>query len=174
MSGDVRLSVTDSRLRRPGHEIDLSAVDFECIAQHEQGTTSGKLAGGVPLEPAKEAGTGTVRDPEMVALEEVIAKINDLFSGDHPDSSVRSVVTHVKDRLEDSETLQQQAQNNTLAQFSASPDLHNEFVSAVIGAMDSSADLSAQILNNPDLSQKLLDKLVPIVYKGLKGDGVNA
>ena len=37
------------------------------------------------------------------------------------------VVTHVKDRLEESETLQQQAQNNTLAQFSASPDLHSEF-----------------------------------------------
>ena len=29
-------------------------------------------------------------------------------------------------------------------------------------------DLSAQILNNPDLSQKLLDELVPIIYKGLK------
>lgn len=70
-----------------GHEIDLSTVDFEYIAQHEQGTTSGKLAGGVPLEPAKEAGTGTVRDPEMVALEDVIAQINDLFSGDHPDSA---------------------------------------------------------------------------------------
>jgi len=76
--------------------------------------------------------------------------------------------------------LQQQAQNNSLAQFSASPDLHNEFVSsaspdlhnefvsAVIGAMDSSADLSTQILNNPDLSQKLLAELVPIIYKGLK------
>jgi type I restriction enzyme R subunit len=150
------------------HEIDLSTVDFDYIAQHEQGTTSGKLAGGVPLEPAKEAGTGTVHDPEMVALAEVIEKINDLFSGDHPDSSVRSVVTHVKDRLEESETLQQQAQNNSLAQFSASPDLHNEFVSAVIGAMDSSADLSTQILNNPDLSQKLFAELVPIIYKGLK------
>ncbi|HEY5247048.1 MAG TPA: DEAD/DEAH box helicase family protein [Dermatophilaceae bacterium] len=154
-----------------GHEIDLSTVDFDYIAQHEQGTTSGKLAGCVPLEPAKEAGTGTVRGPEMVALEEVIAKINDLFSGDHPDLSVRSVVTHVKDRLEESETLQQQALNNTLAQFSASPDLHNEFVTAVIGAMDSSADLSAQILNNPELSQKLLGELVPIVYKGLKATG---
>jgi type I restriction enzyme R subunit len=138
-----------------GHEIDLSTADFEYVAQHEQGTTSGKLGGGVPLEPAKEAGTGTVRDPEMVALEVVIAQINDLFSGDHPDSSVRSVVTHIKDRLEESETLQQQAQNNTLAQFSASPDLQSEFVTAVIGAMDSSADLSAQILNNPELSQKL-------------------
>ena len=65
-------------------------------------------------------------------------------------------------------TLHQQAQNNTLAQVSASPDLHNEFLQAVIGAMDASEDLSAQIINNPDLSQKLLDELVPIIYNGLK------
>jgi type I restriction enzyme R subunit len=81
---------------------------------------------------------------------------------------VRNVVTHIKDRLEESDTLQQQAQNNTLAQFSASPDLQNEFVSAVIGAMASSEDLSTQILNNPDLSQKLFAELVPLIYKGLK------
>ena len=35
------------------------------------------------------------------------------------------------------------------AQFSASPDLHNEFLFAVIGAMDSSADLSAPIPEQP-------------------------
>jgi type I restriction enzyme R subunit len=153
------------------HEIDLSTVDFDYIAQHKQETTSGKLSGDVPLQPAKESGTGTARDPELVALEDVIAQINDLFSGDHPDSSVRNVVTHIKDRLEESETLQQQAQNNTLAQFSASPDLQNEFVSAVIGAMASSEDLSTQILNNPNLSQKLFAELVPIVYQGLKAAG---
>jgi type I restriction enzyme, R subunit len=34
--------------------------------------------------------------------------------------------------------------------------------------MDFSADLSAQIINNPDLSQKLLAELVPIIYTGLK------
>jgi type I restriction enzyme, R subunit len=153
------------------HEIDLSTVDFDYLAQHKQETTEGKLTGDVPLQPAKESGTGTARDPELVALEDVIAQINDLFSGDHPDSSVRNVVTHIKDRLEESDTLQQQAQNNTLAQFSASPDLQNEFVGAVIGAMASSEDLSTQILNNPELSQKLLGELVPIIYKGLKAAG---
>ena len=66
------------------HEIDLSTVDFDYLAQYEQGSTSGKLAGGIPLEPAKEAGTGTVKDPELVALEDVIAQINDLFSGRSP------------------------------------------------------------------------------------------
>ncbi len=153
------------------HEIDLSTVDFDYIAHREQATTSLKPGAGVPLEPIKESGTGTVRDPGMVTLDEVIAQINDLFSGDHPDSSVRNVVRHIKDRLEGSETLQQQAQNNSLPQFSASPDLYDEFVATVIAAMDSSADLSAQILNNTELSQKLLGELVPIVYKGLKAAG---
>jgi len=151
-----------------GHQIDLSTVDFDYLAQHEQGTTSGKLSGGVQLEPSKEAGTGTVKDPMMVALAEVIEKLNDLFSGDHPESGVKNVVTHIKDRLEESETLQQQALVNTLAQFSASPDLHGEFLTAVLGAMEASEDLSAQILNNSDLSQKLLAELVPIVYQKLK------
>jgi type I restriction enzyme R subunit len=57
-----------------------------------------------PLHVSKESGTGIARDPELVALEDVIAQINDLFSGEHPDSSVRNVVTHIKDRLEGSET----------------------------------------------------------------------
>lgn len=150
------------------HDIDLSTVDFDYIAQHEQATRSGKLTGDVALQPVMESGTGTARDPELVALDEVIAQINDLFSGDHPDSSVRNVVTHIKDRLEESETLQQQAQNNSLAQFSASPDLQNEFVGAVIGAIESHTDLSTQILNNPELKQKLLGELVPLIYRELK------
>jgi hypothetical protein len=97
-----------------------------------------RAAGGVPETSADNLGRC------HRALDEVIAKINDLFSGNHPDSSVRSVVTHVRDRLEESETLHQQAQHNSLAQFSASPDLKNEFVAAVIGTMNSSSDLSAQ------------------------------
>ncbi|TQC40128.1 hypothetical protein EEB14_56385 [Rhodococcus sp. WS4] len=52
-----------------------------------------------------------------------------------------------------------------LSEFAASPDLHSEFVSAVIEAMESSADLSAQILNNPALAQKLLGELLPVVYR---------
>jgi type I restriction enzyme R subunit len=37
--------------------------------------------------------------------------------------------------------------------------------------MASSEDLSTQILNNPELSQKLLGELVPIIYQGLKAVG---
>jgi len=34
--------------------------------------------------------------------------------------------------------------------------------------MASSEDLSTQILNNPELSQKLLGELVPIIYQSLQ------
>jgi hypothetical protein len=39
--------------------------------------------------------------------------------------------------------------------------------------MESSEDLSKQILNNPDLSQELFAELVqmPIIHKGLKAAG---
>jgi type I restriction enzyme, R subunit len=93
------------------------------------------------------------------------------YSGIASSHSLLNVVTHIKDRREESETLQQQAQNNSLAQFSASPDLQDEFVGAVIGAMESHTDLSTQILNNPELKQKLLGELVPLIYKELKAVG---
>ncbi|MGW4324301.1 type I restriction endonuclease subunit R [Nocardia sp. NPDC004573] len=147
--------------------IDLSAVAIDYLGHHQQAEQNGVLTAGVQLEPATGAGTGTVKDPEMVALEEVIARINDLFSGNHPDSSIRSVITHIKDRFEESMTLRAQARTNTLAQFSASPDLDIAFADAVIAAMDSSADLSTQILNNKDLSQKLLGELLPGIYARL-------
>jgi type I restriction enzyme R subunit len=56
-------------------------------------------------------------------------------------------------------------------QSSASPDLQNEFVGAVIGAMESHSDLSTQILNNSEISQKLMGELVPLVYKALQATG---
>jgi type I restriction enzyme R subunit len=46
--------------------------------------------------------------------------------------------------------------------------LQNEFVGAVIGAMESHTDLSTQILNNAAISQKLMGDLVPIIYKALQ------
>jgi len=155
------------------NEIDLTPVQFDYLVHRPQPTTSYGPGGDGVLEPIKGAGSGTAHNPEMVPLAEVIEKVNDLFDGDHPESSVKSVVTHIKDRLMESETLRQQARgdHNNLEQFSASPDLQDEFRDAVLGAMDSSADLSTQILNNSDIFQKLLAELIPIVYMDLKTAG---
>ena len=76
-----------------------------------------RYTGGAELQPSKEAGTGKVRDPEMAELAEIIATINGMFSGAHPDSSVKSVVTHLHDRLLERDTLQQQVRANSLSQL---------------------------------------------------------
>jgi len=75
-----------------GHEIDLSGVEFDYLAHHQQATASAQPGADVPLQPAKEVGKGAAHKPEMVPLDVVIEKINDLFDGDHPESSVRSVI----------------------------------------------------------------------------------
>lgn len=41
----------------------------------------------------------------------------------------------------------------------------------MLGSMESSADLSTQILNNPDIRKKLLAELIPIIYKDLATAG---
>ena len=149
--------------------IDMSGVDFEYLRQNKQATTSGKLEGGAELPAAGEGGgSGSVRDPEMVELDEVIATINDLFDGDPSDADVRSVITHLRDKLEESENLKTQARNNSQAQFEASPDIDIEFNGAVIEAMDAHSDLSAQILNNSVIRDKLVSELVPAVYRKLR------
>ena len=147
-------------------------MQIDYIDQLGQEKTDGKLSGGTELQPSNAAGTGVARDPEMVAMSEIIEKLNDLFSGEHSAASIKNVITHVRDKLIESEPLKQQAQANSLAQFSASAQLQNEFVTAVLGAMESSADLSKQILNNADLAQKLLGELLPGIYRThTKGSG---
>ena len=147
------------------HEIDLSTVQFDYIDQHKQGTATSTLTGKATVDPMREAGSGTVRDPELVRFEEIIAKINDLFSGEHTEASTRAVVTHIRDKLTESETLQEQARANSLAQFSASPDLKTVFTGAVIESMMASEDLSGQILSSETISQTLLDALLPGIHR---------
>lgn len=163
------------RREQLNHDIDLSTVDFEYIKQNEQATSDGGLSGGVALPPAAEGGgTGGTQDSDLVDLGEVIAAINDLFDGDHSEGDVRSVVTHLRDKLEESEALKTQAQNNSLAQFTASPDINWEFSNAVIDAMESHSDLSEQILNNAGIRDKLLGDLIPTIYKRLHDAGRTA
>ena len=67
-----------------GDVIDFSTVELTRIKQARSGDLSLDLDKGEtkPLAPVAGAGTGTARDPRMVRLEEVLAKINDLFAGE--------------------------------------------------------------------------------------------
>ena len=131
--------------------IDLSKV----VLTHHNLKNTGKRAmplsdGETPkLEPITEAGSGSVQEKEKALLAEIIEKVNDLFEGELTDQDKLVYVNNViKGKLLESETLQQQATNNTKEQFANSPDLKTELMNAIMGALDAHTAMSTQALNS--------------------------
>ena len=66
----------------------------------------------------------------------------------------------IKGKLLESETLQQQAANNTKEQFANSPDLRMSLQNAIIAAYDAHTSMSTQALNYPAVLSGMLDILL--------------
>lgn len=143
--------------------IDLSQV----MLTHHNLKTHGRqpmpLYAGVisKLEPITEAGSGMLQDKEKAYLAEIIQKVNDLFQGELTDQDKLVYVNNViKGKLLESETLRQQATNNTKEQFANSPDLKTELLNAIMGALDAHTVMSTQALNSPTIQQGMKDILL--------------
>ena len=63
-------------------------------------------------------------------------------------------------KLLESETLRQQANNNSKEQFANSPDLKNELVNAIIAAMEAHTAMSTQALNSEAVREGLKSVLL--------------
>lgn len=125
------------------------------------------------LEPITEAGSGAVQAKEKAWLAEIIAKINDLFDGELTDQDKLVYVNNViKGKLLESETLQQQAANNTKEQFAASPALNSELLNAIMSALDAHTTMSKQALNSERVRSGLKAILLDHVglYETLRGE----
>ena len=104
------------------------------------------------LEPISEAGSGSVQEREKALLQEIIQKVNDLFEGELTDQDKLVYVNNViKGKLLESETLRQQAANNTKEQFANSPDLKTELLNAIMDALAAHTTMSKQALNSPTI-----------------------
>ena len=113
------------------------------------------------LEPITEAGSGSVQEKQKACLSEIIEKVNDLFEGELTDQDKLVYVNNViKGKLLESETLQQQAANNTKEQFANSPDLKTELLNAIMGALDAHTLMSTQALNSPTVQGGMKDILL--------------
>ena len=114
----------------------------------------GKLG---PLNP----GSGSVQDKDKALLSEIIAKLNDLFTGDLTDDDkviyVRSVI---RGKLLESTTLQQQASANSKEQFGSSPDLGAALMDAIISALDAHTSMSSQALGSESIRNGMKEILL--------------
>jgi type I restriction enzyme R subunit len=155
--------------------IDLSKVRLTHYNLRHLGTTNPDLKQGksIPI-PGLGPGGGGVQDKDKVELAEIIAKLNDLFSGDLSDSDkltyVRSVI---RERLLQSPTLRQQAAANSKEQFANSPDFGTQLMEAIIGALDAHQAMSSQALNSQTVRDGLQDVLLnhTNLYEDLRDQG---
>ena len=116
---------------------------------------------GESLPPIREVGSGAVREKEKALLAEIIERVNDLFQGDVTENDRLVYVNNViKGKLLESETLAEQATNNTKEQFSNSPDLAKAILDAVIDALDAHTTMSQQALDSPKVRDGLKDVLL--------------
>lgn len=143
--------------------IDLSKV----VLTHHHLKNIGKKSmllneGDAPkLDPITEAGSGSVQEKQKAYMAEIIEKVNGLFEGELTDQDKLVYVNNVlKGKLLESETLRQQATNNTKEQFANSPDLKTELLNAIMGALDAHTLMSTQALNSTMVQGGLKDILL--------------
>jgi type I restriction enzyme R subunit len=148
---------------RERQEIDLSKVVLTHHNIRSQGRRPLSLGEGETpkLRGLEEAGSGYVHEKEKALLAEIIAKVNDLFDGDLTNDDRLVYVNNVlKGKLLESETLVEQAANNTKEQFASSPDLSNELLRAIMDALAAHETMSTQALNSVRVREGLKDVLL--------------
>lgn len=102
-----------------------------------------------------------MQEQEKARLDEIIAKVNNLFEGDLTEDDRLVYVNHViKGKLLASKTLEQQAANNTKEQFANSPDLSSELMNAIMDALTAHGTMSKQALGSAQVRSGLRDILL--------------
>lgn len=143
--------------------VDLSRVVLTHHKLKDQGKRTLPLGEGEgdKLKQLTDPGSGEVREKETIWLAEIIAKVNELFEGELTNDDKLVYVNNVlKGKLLESETLVQQAGNNTKEQFANSPDLSSEILFAIMDALEAHQTMSKQALDSEKVRNGLRDILL--------------
>lgn len=124
------------------------------------------LAGGevVSLKPVSEIGGGSAEEDEKHKLAEVVGKMNDLFSGNMSEADMVGYVTTISGKLMESETLAEQAKNNTEEQF-ALGDFKNIMTDLIIEGQDAHNNIAEQLLKDERIFTAMQGMLAKMVFQ---------
>ena len=142
--------------------VDLSKVVLTHHHLKNKGQSRLDLTQGEAIQlPGLAPGGGSVQDKEKALLSDIIAKLNELFTGDLTEGDkVIYVGTVIKGKLLENKQLQEQATSNSKEQFSNSPDLVRAHQNAIMDVWDAHQEMSTQALNNPELQRRMLELLL--------------
>jgi type I restriction enzyme R subunit len=143
--------------------LDLSQLKLTHHALKSIGKRNLALADGEgpKLAPIGEAGSGSLQDKQKALLREIIERVNGLFDGELTEGDQLVYINDVlKGKLLESQDLATQANNNTKAQFAASPTLDEELLNAVMDALEAHQTMSRQALDSAKVRQGLKEVLL--------------
>ncbi|WP_448812087.1 type I restriction endonuclease subunit R [Agromyces bauzanensis] len=151
--------------------IDFSEVELTHIKQARSGDHTLDLASGEssPLQPLGATGSGAARDPRMVRLAEILARINELFADeDFTASGIESWVQGVVTVLTENPQIRTQAAANSRTQFVESPDLNDAVTDAVLGNQTSHNSIVDYYFSRPEVQVELVKRLGELVHENLQ------
>ncbi len=142
--------------------VDLSKVVLTHHHLRNKGQRNLDLVQGDPEKLAGlNPGGGAVQDKDKALLSEIIAKLNDLFTGDLSEGDkVTYVRAVIRGKLLESGTLRQQASANSKEQFGSSPDLGTALMDAIISALDAHQAMSSQALGSESIRNGMKEVLL--------------
>ena len=119
------------------------------------------------LKGVTSAGSGKAKDPELVRLEELVNKLNDLFP-EISETDRINLFRNAHSKMMENEELNKQARANDESQFVQSPRFETEMLDCLISSMDSHRAMTTKLLNDEKLRQRFKELLAKSVFKDMR------
>lgn len=159
------------RTGAPTEVIDLSDVSLARVKQIDRGAIDIKLGTeDVGLHGITGAGSGQTRDPQLVAFQAVIDRLNEVFGAELSISQKENFVRTLVDTLGSNDRLVRQAQANTEKQFLESPDLKEGVVDAVVDNDDANKVMADVFFGESAVQVELIRLVGKLLFAVAKDD----
>ena len=125
------------------------------------------------LKGVTSAGGGKLKDPELVKLEELVSKLNNLFP-EISETDRINLFRNAHSKMMENEELNKQARANDESQFVQSPRFETEMLDCLISSMDSHRAMTTKLLNDEKLRQHFKELLAKSVFKEMRAAQTDA
>ena len=110
-------------------------------------------------------GGGITRDPNMVAWEQILKNINDLFEGENFDpDSVNSWVQGVVTILVKDEAIREQVNANSKEQFRESLTIEEAVTNAALDHHDAQSNILEKFFESPQRRSAVIREISDLIY----------
>ncbi|ACQ79753.1 protein of unknown function DUF450 [Beutenbergia cavernae DSM 12333] len=135
---------------RLSSDVDLSDVVLKRVKQIDRGRLDLGLTGDAVLSPATGAGSGAAsRDPKLIALNEIIQRINTLFAGEFEPGTVEGFVRSAATEVSKDPQVVAEIEANEIDQFRKSPTVPHKVIDAVLDVPGLMEKMTGEAIGNP-------------------------